>query len=86
MYANAKIGVEKHTNVLLLPAEAVLTEKTGASVFTVADGKAKKTPVKTGFNDGAFVEILEGVSANVPVILVGKTTLANEQPVSVEAK
>jgi hypothetical protein len=42
--------------------------------------------VKTGFNDGAFVEILEGTPANVPVILVGKMTLANEQPVSVEAK
>jgi membrane fusion protein (multidrug efflux system) len=86
MYATAKIGVEKHSNVLLLPVEAVLPEKAGSSVFTVADGKAKKVPVKTGFNDGAFVEILEGVSANVPVILVGKMTLANEQPVSVEAK
>jgi membrane fusion protein (multidrug efflux system) len=86
MYANAKIGVEKHSGVLLLPVEAVLTEKTVTSVFTVADGKAKKVSVKTGFNDGAFVEILDGVSANVPVILVGKMTLANEQPVSVEAK
>jgi membrane fusion protein, multidrug efflux system len=86
MYASAKIGVEKHSGVVLLPVEAVLMEKAGSSVFIVADGKAKKVPVKTGFSDGAFVEILEGVALDQSVILFGKTTLANEQPVSVEAK
>ncbi len=87
MYAIAKIGVEKHSNTLLLPVEAVLVEKNGSSVFTVVDGKAKKVAVKTGFNDGVFVEMLENVSENVPVILVGKMTLANGQPVKVvEAK
>ena len=29
----------------------------------VNDGKAKKTPVKTGFNDGSKVEILSGIDA-----------------------
>jgi len=87
MYAISKIGVEKHSNVMLLPVEAILMEKSGPSVFTVADGKAKKIPVKAGFNDGAFVEIVEGVSADVPVILVGKMALANGQAVNVvEAK
>ena len=87
MYATAKIGVEKHSAVLLLPVEAVFMEKTSASVFAVADGKAKKTPVKTGFNDGAFIEIVEGASAEVPVILVGKMTLTNGQAVNLsEAK
>ena len=87
MYATVKIGVEKHSDVLLLPVEAVLAEKTGPSVFLVADGKAKKIPVKTGFNDGAFVEIVEGVLQNVPVIFLSKMTLANGQAVNVtEAK
>ncbi len=87
MYATAKIGVEKHSAVLLLPVEAVFMEKTSASVFAVADGKAKKIPAKTGFNDGAFVEILEGASVDVPVILVGKMTLTNGQAVNLsEAK
>jgi RND family efflux transporter MFP subunit len=87
MYATTKIGVEKHTDALLLPVEAVMVEKSGSSVFTVVDGKAKKTPVKTGFNDGAFVEILEGYQGNEPVIAVGKMTLADKQPVTVvEAK
>jgi RND family efflux transporter MFP subunit len=83
MYATAKLGVEKHADALLIPIEAAVIEKSGASVFTVADGKAKKAPVKMGFNDGASVEILEGLTANEPVILVGRMTLNNGQPVNV---
>jgi membrane fusion protein (multidrug efflux system) len=83
MFVTAKLGVEKHTDALLVPIEAAVFEKAGASVFTVADGKAKKTPVKTGFNDGAWVEILEGLTPNTPVILVGRIVLVNGQPVNV---
>jgi len=83
MYATAKVGVEKHSNALLLPVGAVLVEKAGASVFMIAESKTKKMPVKTGFNDGAFVEILDGVQPNDSVILIGKMTLNNGQPVTV---
>jgi membrane fusion protein (multidrug efflux system) len=87
MYATARIGVEKHTDALLIPVEAAVIEKSGTSVFIVADGKAKKTPVKTGFNDGLSVEILDGLAPNQPVILVGKLVLSSGQPVNVaEAK
>jgi len=77
MYATVKLGVEKHTDALLVPIEAAVVEKSGTSVFTVTDGKAKKLPVKTGFNDGASVEILGGIGADQSVILVGKMTLNN---------
>ncbi len=87
MYATAKIGVEKHTDALLLPVEAVMVEKSGPSVFTVVDGKTKKTPVKTGFNDGTLVEIVDGYQGGEPVIAVGKMTLTDKQPVNIsEAK
>ena len=87
MYATVKLDVEKHTDALLVPVEAVAFEKAGTSVFIVTDGKAKRIPVKTGFNDGASVEMLDGLLANQPVILVGKRTLNNDQPVNVaEAK
>jgi membrane fusion protein (multidrug efflux system) len=84
MFATARIGVEKKSNALLLPVEAVLVEKGGNSVFTVADGKAKKVSVKTGFNDGKSFEITDGLPADGRVIVLGKMTLANGQPVSVE--
>ncbi|MBA4149010.1 MAG: efflux RND transporter periplasmic adaptor subunit [Verrucomicrobia bacterium] len=83
MYAIARIAIEKHSDVQVLPVEAVLIEKAGASVFKVEDGKAKKVPVKTGFNDGSFIEVLDGIQANDSVILVGKMPLANGQAVNV---
>jgi membrane fusion protein, multidrug efflux system len=64
----------------------LLVEKAGTSVFTVVDGKAKKMPVQTGFNDGTNVEITSGIAPEQPVILLGKQTLNDGQPVNVEAR
>ena len=87
MYASVQLEVERKPDALLVPVQALLVEKAGASVFTVGDGKAKKIAVRTGFNDGVNVEINEGVTPDQPVILAGKQTLNDGQPVKVmEAK
>ena len=82
-YARVQLEVERKQDALLLPVQAVLVEKAGTSVFTVADGKAKKVPVKTGFNDGTNVEIASGINPEQAVILLGKMTLNDGQPISV---
>jgi len=84
MYATVRVGVEKHTNVMLVPSEALVMEKTAAFLFLADGGKAKKTPVKIGFNDGAKVEIISGIAETAKVILVGKTALADGQAVNVQ--
>src|SRR5439155_2346946 len=87
MYATVKIGVEKKTGALLLPVEALVMEKANAFAFAVIENKAKKTPIKIGFNDGTNVEIASGFNPTNQAILVGKRTLADGQPVHVtEAK
>ncbi len=82
MYASVQLEVERKADALLVPAPALLTEKAGTSVFTVVDGKAKKTPVQVGFNDGADVEITGGINPAQAVILIGKQTLNDGQPVN----
>jgi RND family efflux transporter MFP subunit len=87
MYANIRIGVERHDNALLVPSAALVREKAAGFLFTLADGKASRVPVKYGFNDGTSVEILEGISDGARVIIPGKVALVNAQPVrAVEAK
>jgi len=81
MYASVRIILERKPDALILPSEALLVEKTRTSVFTIADNKAKRLTVKTGFNDAGVVEILDGVAPNQNVILLGKQTLADGQPV-----
>jgi membrane fusion protein (multidrug efflux system) len=87
MYAIVKLGIERRSDALLAPLDAVVFEKAGAFIFMVEEGKAKKIPVQTGFNDGANVELTGGVKAEQSLILVGKRTLSNGQAVAVaEAK
>ena len=86
-YASVRLELERKPDALLIPVPALVTEKAGTFVFTIADGKAKKTPVQAGFNDGVNVEITDGVKPGEPVILVGKQTLTDGQPVTIpEAK
>ena len=83
MYAIVKIGIERKEDALLVPVDALVAERAGAFVFTVMDNKAKKTRVQIGFNDGVNVEIVNGVKADQPVILVGKRMLSDGQAVKV---
>ena len=87
MYASVQLEVERKHAERLVPIEALKVEKSGASVFVLEDGKAKKTPVRTGFNDGTHVEITDGLRSDQSVILLGKLALVDGQPVNaVEAK
>ncbi|MBI4326419.1 MAG: efflux RND transporter periplasmic adaptor subunit [Chloroflexi bacterium] len=88
MYANCQIALEKRTDALLLPAEALVTEKKKSFVFCLRDSKATRVPVKTGFDDGISVEILlGGLKPDEPVIVAGKHALTDGQAVqATEAK
>jgi len=83
MYAHVRMIVETKPGALLLPADAMVAEKTRNSVFTVAGNKAKRQTVKTGFKDAGWVEILDGLNPEQQVILVGKQGLTDGQSVTV---
>ena len=82
MYATVKIGVEQKADALLVPVEAAGTEKAGPFAFTVAENKAKKTRLQTGFNDGTNVEILSGLTQGQKVVVLGKRPLADGQAIT----
>jgi len=82
MYAITRIGVEKKSDALLVPAEAIVMEKANAFVFLFAEGKAKKTAVKLGFNDGTNAEIVSGATEKDRVLVVGKTALNDGQAIN----
>jgi hypothetical protein len=69
---------------MTVPVDGLVMEKTNAFVFTHVDGKAKKTAVVIGFNDGAQVEIVSGLDPAATVLLPGKITLLPDQAVTVK--
>ncbi len=87
MLVNARIAIEKKDDVLLLPVEALVKEKTNSFVFIFNDGKIKKAPVQVGFNDGTNVEIVSGIKLADLAIVPGQQALRDAQLVKVtEAK
>jgi RND family efflux transporter MFP subunit len=85
MYAMSKIAVEKHDSATLIPVGALVMEKTNAFVFKHVDGKAMKTAVKIGFNDGTNVEVPE-LKADDVVLVPGTVALTDKQAVSIKAQ
>ena len=83
MLVNARVGIEKKSDALLLPAEALVKEKTNSFIFIFNDGKIKKAPVEVGFNDGTNVEIISGVKPADLAIVPGQQTLRDGQLVKV---
>jgi len=83
MLVNARIGIEKKSDALLLPAEALVKEKTNSFIYIFNDGKIKKAPVEVGFNDGTNVEIVSGVKPADMAIVPGQQTLRDGQLVKV---
>lgn len=82
MSASVRIGLEQRTNALVIPSEAVLVERSGASVFTVEDGRSRRRAVKLGFVDGAASEVTEGLPHDAVVIVPARGAPADGKAVS----
>ncbi|MDE1889815.1 MAG: efflux RND transporter periplasmic adaptor subunit [Planctomycetota bacterium] len=72
MYGCLNLIVDKHPKSILLPAEAILSQESGSSVFTVEDGRVKRVSITTGYDDGNFLEVTQGLTGNESVILSGQ--------------
>jgi len=83
MYATVKVGVEQHSGTNLMPTAALVMEKTNAFAYLANGDKAKKSPLKIGFNDGDWVEVLDGLSPADSIILTGKLPLSDGAPIKV---
>jgi HlyD family secretion protein len=93
MYAYSVITVT-HANVLALPVAAVVTLGEQTFCYRVEDGKALRTPIKVGFRDAEWVEILkrqmpgkegmwEDFTENMKVVASGVSSLGDGQAVTV---
>jgi RND family efflux transporter MFP subunit len=81
MFATARLAVEQHDNATIIPVAGLVKEKASSFVFKHVDGKAVKTAIKPGFNDGVNVEVPE-LKADDVILLPGATVLADKQAVT----
>jgi RND family efflux transporter MFP subunit len=82
--AQVEIDAEQHTNVVLVPAAAIVREGEETAVFVAMGGKAQRRPVKVGLTDRSDAEIASGVKAGEMVIVEGQAGLPDGATITVE--
>jgi membrane fusion protein (multidrug efflux system) len=76
-YAHVIIDLVRHLDALSVPASAIQGTGDSARVLIVSDGRLVEVPVKTGINNGAYVEITSGLSARSLVVATYSNTLTS---------
>ena len=69
MTANVTIYLEAREGVLAVPARAVKRERGRSILYVLADGRPEPRPVKLGWRDGQWVEVVSGVREGQTVLL-----------------
>lgn len=84
MVARVTIEYKNYENVPLLPVDALVEDKDGPAVFTVANGVAHRRPLTPGPRQGQQIGILAGVAAGDTVVVLGQVRLSDGSEVVVE--
>ena len=75
MFAKVSLVLDVHQKAQVVPQRSLLVTDTEVSLFVVADGKAKKIVVKTGYEQNGLVEILTPLASKEPIIVLGQQGL-----------
>jgi RND family efflux transporter MFP subunit len=81
-YVSATLYLKQHPNALVIPPAAIVTgANKERAVFTAEQGKARQVAIKTDLDDGKWVEVVDGLSGNEDIIVVGRSGLKDGQAV-----
>jgi RND family efflux transporter MFP subunit len=69
MTANVIMYLDARKGVLAVPARAVKRERGRNILYVLADGRSEPHPVKLGWRDGQWVEVVDGVVEGQTVLL-----------------
>jgi membrane fusion protein (multidrug efflux system) len=75
MFGRFTVSYEKHSNALVIPANALLDEDEETSVYVVQNGEVVRRTVETGIEEDGRVEILGGLLDDDQVVVVGHSGL-----------
>ncbi len=82
-FVEVSIVTDSHSDSLLVPRVAVVTERGQQSVYVVDGETAHQRPVEIGFEDDVRAEIVSGLEPGEMVVIQGQRALRDGQPVSV---
>ncbi|WP_132999692.1 efflux RND transporter periplasmic adaptor subunit [Luteimonas arsenica] len=83
MFARIGIDYDSRAAALAIPRVALLEDDGEPAVYVVRDGKAVRTSLTTGYVDGGFVEVRDGLAEGDRVVTAGKVALRDGSAVQV---
>ena len=87
MFANVRLVLSDKTNVLTLPLDAVMKKDGKDFVYTLdKDNVAHKQVVTTGVQDESQIEIKNGLSDGMQVVVKGQQFIDDNSKVNVVNK
>ncbi len=74
LFAKVRLLVSKQSPAIMVPANSLITFAGLTKLFVIQDGRAVERIVKTGVQDGDYIEILEGakVGERIAIDVVGR--------------
>jgi len=75
MFGRFTIAYEEHKGALVIPAAALLDEDDESTVYVVSDGEVARRTVETGIEADGNIEILDGLSEEEVIVVVGHSGL-----------
>jgi membrane fusion protein (multidrug efflux system) len=82
-FVEVSIVTASHSDSLLVPRVAVVTERGQRSVYVIDGETAHQRSVEVGFEDDVNAEIVSGLEPGELVVVQGQRALRDGQPVSV---
>ncbi|MGQ0701371.1 MAG: efflux RND transporter periplasmic adaptor subunit [Panacagrimonas sp.] len=85
LFARINLVVERKTDALLIPEQAIVARGNRSFVYVVESGKAVEREIRVGQRRDGQVEILSGVQAGAPVVTSGLQRIGDGVPVQAAA-
>jgi len=82
-FAEVRIVTDRHSDAILVPKTAVITDKGDRVVYVAADTTAERRVVEIGFQDDVQTEIASGLVPGEQVVVQGQRSLKDGQPLKI---
>jgi membrane fusion protein (multidrug efflux system) len=82
-FAEVRIVTDRHTDAILVPKTAVVTDKGERVVYVADDSTAERRIVEIGFQSDVQTEIANGLEPGERVVIQGQRSLKDGQPLKI---